>query len=66
MIAGETKLGILGSITYHSFIIFLLNARLSACTLACNYSTVYACRVLPSDVDLVGVTRPLINDVLDK
>ena len=33
---------------------------------ACNYSTVYACRVLPSDVDLVGVTRPLINDVLDK
>ena len=27
MIAGETKLGILGSITYHSFIIFLLNAR---------------------------------------
>ena len=31
MIAGETKLGILGSITYHSFIIFLLNAR-TKCT----------------------------------
>ena len=62
MIAGETKLGILGSITYHSFIIFLLNAR-TKCTAPwqCNYSTVYACRVLPSElVALVGVTSAML------
>ena len=61
MIAGETKLGILGSITYHSFIIFLLNAR-TKCTAPwqCNYSTVNVRWVLPSDVALVGVTSAML------
>ena len=49
MIAGETKLGILGLLLYHSFIIFLLNAR-TKCMHSGHATTIHdACRGLPGD-----------------
>ena len=61
MIAGETKLGILGSITYHSFIIFLLNAR-TKCTAPGSATTapstsVGCCLAIAA---LVGVTSAML------
>ena len=59
MIAGETKLGILGSITL-SFIYYIsFNARTKCMHPGMQLQHHDACRVLPSDGDLVGVTRPI-------